>query len=295
MFNVSFFIVSQVNPHIVPFLRKDNTPGDRSTWWRLYEYLQADVRHRIQALAKLGLLPTFFGHPMGKIFEQKYHGDCTLIPNMPFSDAMSLKVIMNPPPAELARYILGGQKALWPHVERIRGVVALEDALSECIAMLRSEPERLRSLDKHNVARMHKSHSLNAVQLACETGRGGGGDDGDSDDWEHDGARTPVQLLEARLSHAKWENSCLRKHALRQDAEITMLRTNLKAVGDVVRRVPVRLANTAYDEALPPSSPRGIGGSGSSSAAAAASAAGGAPGGPPPRAPPRRSSGSVGS
>ena len=77
LFNVSNFIVSQVNFHVRPFLRKAHTPGRASGYWQILSFLELDIRSRAQALAKLGLLPTFFGQNMSKVFSQKYHGDVT--------------------------------------------------------------------------------------------------------------------------------------------------------------------------------------------------------------------------
>ena len=77
LFNVSNFIVSQVNFHVRPFLRKAHTPNKASGYWQILSFLELDIRSRAQALAKLGLLPTFFGQNMSKVFSQKYHGDVT--------------------------------------------------------------------------------------------------------------------------------------------------------------------------------------------------------------------------
>lgn len=61
LFAVSHFIVSQVNFHVVPFLRKTHSPAESSFYWRLFRYLDSDIRHRVTSLAELGLLPRVFG------------------------------------------------------------------------------------------------------------------------------------------------------------------------------------------------------------------------------------------
>lgn len=61
LFAVSHFIVSQVNFHVVPFLRKTHSPAESSFYWRLFRYFDSDIRHRVTSLAELGLLPRVFG------------------------------------------------------------------------------------------------------------------------------------------------------------------------------------------------------------------------------------------
>lgn len=58
-------------------MRKVHTPSRASTYWQILSFLELDIRSRAQALAKLGLLPTFFGQSITKVFSQKYHGDVT--------------------------------------------------------------------------------------------------------------------------------------------------------------------------------------------------------------------------
>jgi len=69
LFNVSNFIVSQVNFHVRPFLRKQHATTSR--YWKIMTYLEHDIRHRATRLARIGLLPTFFGQSMSGVFKQK--------------------------------------------------------------------------------------------------------------------------------------------------------------------------------------------------------------------------------
>jgi len=61
LFAVSHFIVSQVNFHVVPFLRKMHSPAESSLYWKLFRFFDTDIRHRVTSLAELGLLPRVFG------------------------------------------------------------------------------------------------------------------------------------------------------------------------------------------------------------------------------------------
>lgn len=103
MFHVDTLLVSQANPHVVPFLslardslrvegghgsslgggagvtarggRLDANPLSRalqaSSLWLLL-----DVRHRMHLLAGLRLLPRWFGEEAGPLFGQSYTGEC---------------------------------------------------------------------------------------------------------------------------------------------------------------------------------------------------------------------------
>lgn len=44
MFSVSNFIVSQVNFHVVPFLHKSHSPAEESMYWRIFRFLDMDIR-----------------------------------------------------------------------------------------------------------------------------------------------------------------------------------------------------------------------------------------------------------
>ena len=43
-------------------------------------------------LAKLGLLPTFFGQSINGVVKQKYHGDVTMVPKFTPMESIGLKV-----------------------------------------------------------------------------------------------------------------------------------------------------------------------------------------------------------
>jgi hypothetical protein len=47
---------------------------------------------RFCRLAKLGLLPTFFGQSIHGVVKQKYHGDVTMVPKFTPMESIGLKV-----------------------------------------------------------------------------------------------------------------------------------------------------------------------------------------------------------
>jgi predicted acylesterase/phospholipase RssA len=46
LFNVSNFVVCQTNFHVLPFLNKDLHPNADSTYWRLFQTIEWDIRNR---------------------------------------------------------------------------------------------------------------------------------------------------------------------------------------------------------------------------------------------------------
>ncbi|KAF1776244.1 Triacylglycerol lipase [Phytophthora cactorum] len=111
-FNVTNFIVSQVNPHVVPFVGDEiNQPGFRkSIFHTLESVIAADVRHRLKMLAFLGLFPKIYGHQFSAYFRQNFSGNVTLVPEFSFQEAIGIKAILNPSKQDMHNYIEGGQR-----------------------------------------------------------------------------------------------------------------------------------------------------------------------------------------
>jgi TAG lipase/steryl ester hydrolase/phospholipase A2/LPA acyltransferase len=137
-FNVTNFIVSQVNPHVVPFMGDDvHQPLFRKSLFHTLEsVVAADVRHRLKMLAFLGLFPKIYGHQFSSYFEQNFSGNVTLIPEFIFLEAIGVKAILNPTREDMDRYLLGGQRAVWPKLAFISHLCAIEKCLDKCLSSL---------------------------------------------------------------------------------------------------------------------------------------------------------------
>ena len=149
LFGVTNFIVSQVNPHVVPFLRSsDGSAASEShqssshPLAKLEAMVNGDIRSRCQMLSKLGVLPKFYGQRLGGVFKQKYHGRVTIVPRFGISD--SFKAIQNPTKAHMDLYLLEGRRATWPKLAYIKHLLAVENKLEECLLGLRGEAKRMR-------------------------------------------------------------------------------------------------------------------------------------------------------
>jgi predicted acylesterase/phospholipase RssA len=136
LFAVSSFIVSQTNFHIVPLLNKAHHPNARSLYWRLFQTAEWDIRGRVLKLSRLGLFPHIFGQDISKVFQQKYHGNLTIVPRFTTMQTIGLKVLANPTEAEMENYLKYGQIAAWPHLNAIRDMIRMERALDDCLKRL---------------------------------------------------------------------------------------------------------------------------------------------------------------
>ncbi|KAF3938768.1 hypothetical protein ABW19_dt0201131 [Dactylella cylindrospora] len=182
MFNVNHFIVSQVNPHVVPFLEKEplqpihsESSGDSRTGYEAWKstfvsLAMGEALHRINVLAEMGIFTTSLTKAKS-ILSQKYAGDITIFPEVPLVDLQ--KLIKNPTPEFMIEASLRGEKATWPRLSRIRNCCAIELALDRCIHQLRTKvvfsgsPTDLRltthdvskNTEKIGVANGHAPHS----------------------------------------------------------------------------------------------------------------------------------------
>ncbi|EFQ31930.1 patatin-like phospholipase [Colletotrichum graminicola] len=151
MFNVNHFIVSQVNPHVVPFLARDDqldpddTAARRSSlphskqdpdWvYTLTSLAKEEALHRLHFLAEIGFFPNLVTK-LRSILSQKYSGDINILPEVNVHDIP--KILSNPSPDFMLRACLMGERATWPKLSRIRDRCAIELALDRAVHRLRA-------------------------------------------------------------------------------------------------------------------------------------------------------------
>ncbi|EFY84910.1 Lipase 5, variant 2 [Metarhizium acridum] len=151
MFNVNHFIVCQVNPHVVPFLSKDdvlpqdNRPtapassasrSDDVDWAYAATTLARDeALHRLQFMAELGIFPNLMTK-CRTILSQKYSGDITILPEIAMHDLP--KLLSNPTVDFMLRSCVLGERATWPRLSRIRDRCAIELCLDRAVHHLRT-------------------------------------------------------------------------------------------------------------------------------------------------------------
>lgn len=144
MFNVNHFIVSQVNPHIVPFLPKEGGPMNPAEeahsaiprWVNTMTHLAKDeVLHRMTVLSELGVFPNSLTK-FSSIMKQKYIGDINIYPELISSNFPRL--LENPTTEFMLQACLGGERATWLRLSRIRNHCAIELALDSAIQQMRA-------------------------------------------------------------------------------------------------------------------------------------------------------------
>ncbi|KAJ1461609.1 acyl transferase/acyl hydrolase/lysophospholipase [Pelagophyceae sp. CCMP2097] len=160
LFNVSNFIVAQVNFHVKlvvedsaspysPYQRTTAEVSSRTAEgvppraWAAYRRLvraaELSMRMRATMLSQLGLMPSLYGNNLQKVFSQKYHGNVTISPRFTYMQTIGLSAICNPTESDMKLYLDGGKRAVWPHICRIRRMLLLEATLSDCWTRVRQK------------------------------------------------------------------------------------------------------------------------------------------------------------
>lgn len=132
--NVNHYIVSQANPHVLPFAKLEGSKGmvpvavDIAT-----SGVRAQARQVLNlARRRLGQSlwrPTLeFAHAMA---HQNYTGNINIHPTLKVSDFA--RVMKNPTLAELEAFILDGERATWPKIAMVRDQTRISRAMVRCI------------------------------------------------------------------------------------------------------------------------------------------------------------------
>jgi len=145
--NAHHLIVSQTNPHALPFFYNTGTTG-RSNIHKhgsglrggfimnaLEKLLKSDMKKWIALLGELNLLPQFLGADWRVIFTQPLTGDITIVPRA--NPLHFMRVITDPNRERMEDYIIRGERAVWPSLVRISNHVRFEKMLSQSYDMLR--------------------------------------------------------------------------------------------------------------------------------------------------------------
>ncbi|MCP5169530.1 MAG: DUF3336 domain-containing protein [Hahellaceae bacterium] len=137
LFNVNFFIVSQANPHILPFVQAKQKDGVLPA----LQDVMTESLHA-QSLAVLNVIRRRYNRAPWRswidqgasMVDQEYLGDITIHPK--FSSDWYLKFMKNPTYEELDYLILSGERATWPMLARIREQTRLAQKLQASIELL---------------------------------------------------------------------------------------------------------------------------------------------------------------
>ncbi|MDH3893428.1 MAG: DUF3336 domain-containing protein [Chromatiales bacterium] len=145
--NINHYIVSQTNPHVVPFMRDEEVRKGVVPFLRqiMLSAPMVQIEHVLEVARR-----NFDISPMGAVINkahaiasQPYSGDVTIFPERNWSDL--LKTFSNPSPEEITRLVTAGRRAIWPKMERIRNTTRISRAFDKCLSRLK---ERYRIVKK---------------------------------------------------------------------------------------------------------------------------------------------------
>ncbi len=134
MHNVNHFIVSQTNPHVLPFMSERNPDNAALFAIELIKSTaRVNVEHVLDKLRRHTDSPAF-GMVLDKahsVAAQTYSGDITIFPHRQASNIFN--TFVDPTAAHVADFVADGQRATWPHLERIRNTTRISRAFERCL------------------------------------------------------------------------------------------------------------------------------------------------------------------
>jgi predicted acylesterase/phospholipase RssA len=136
--NVNHYIVSQINPHVLPFLK------DEAEKTGLLPFLQEVVVKgpMVQVEHVLDLVHRHFDVPgLGSFIKkahaivgQNYSGDITIYPSR--GELNMSKVFSNVSAVGARQLIEAGRRSTWPRIERIRNTTQISRTFTDCLDRL---------------------------------------------------------------------------------------------------------------------------------------------------------------
>lgn len=138
--NVNHYIVSQTNPHVVPFLQDNvrRSKGFANLAGKLVKVAGRDVvkvtREHVGNYAAGRVVDK-----LNDILQQRYSGDVTLYPQQTPRQLMGM--LANPSAGDIASYIRDGERATWPKLERIRMQTRISRSFEDCLQWLKDHAE----------------------------------------------------------------------------------------------------------------------------------------------------------
>lgn len=147
--DVNFTIVSQTNPHVVPFLKDRHRHDDPKLRSLPGQFLKSEFLFHGRGLFDLmrrRMQPELARQLSGQMYTilaQRYYGDVTIAPRYRLSHYA--KMLSNPTPDLVRELILEGERATWPHISMIRTHAKISQTLNRCIERLRQRADNRRA------------------------------------------------------------------------------------------------------------------------------------------------------
>jgi TAG lipase / steryl ester hydrolase / phospholipase A2 / LPA acyltransferase len=135
--NVNHFIVSQANPHVVPFLHSSTKKGVGGFAMGLAVGAMRSQGVQAVSIAKLAMAATPLKGSLDLLLslaQQEYRGDIDIHPR--FEPLQYRKLLRNPTRDDLAHFVLEGERATWPKLAMIRDQTRIARCLSAALKAL---------------------------------------------------------------------------------------------------------------------------------------------------------------
>lgn len=150
LYDVNFTIVSQANPHVVPFLNRRGQDEKLSMANLPLHLLKSEFMFHGQGVfdylrkrVEPEMLRQASGH-LYTIMAQRYSGDVTIAPSYKIRDYRQM--LSNPDPAYIREMTLAGERATWPKISMIRSHARISKTLERCVRRLKLQSRRTAEL-----------------------------------------------------------------------------------------------------------------------------------------------------
>ncbi|HWY25462.1 MAG TPA: DUF3336 domain-containing protein [Nevskia sp.] len=134
--NVNHYIVSQTNPHVVPFMR-EMEPRKKGLLGFAREIATVTGRDALKVARQYShsIAGGRIVDALNDILQQRYSGDVSIFPRQ--NPAQLMRMFANLSADDLQRYIRDGERATWPKLERIRLQTRISRSFEDCLAWLK--------------------------------------------------------------------------------------------------------------------------------------------------------------
>ena len=142
LYDVNYSIVSQTNPHVVPFLDSQTTHSRNKLLKFPMSILKSEAQFHGKAIfdyirktTSSQVLRQVSGHAYS-MMSQNYYGDVTVAPK--YKLGHYLKILSNPEPEMIKELMLEGERATWPKLAMIKTHAKISKNLEDNITRLKS-------------------------------------------------------------------------------------------------------------------------------------------------------------
>lgn len=152
LFEVNHSIVSQTNPHVVPFLSRSDNQSSVMQFVR--EVISSNVTMNVNYLLEI-IRKNVAANDVGLLLDkaqsvvrQNYSGDINIVP--PRRPQNIFKILRNANSQEVADFIDAGERTTWPKIEMIRNTTCISRTFESCI----NELHRQESIELGKITRI---------------------------------------------------------------------------------------------------------------------------------------------